>query len=121
MVDGKLLVKVKQQVDDYFQGKRRNFPLKLAAVGTPFQYSVWDALAGIPYGKTASYGQIAETIGRPNAARAVGRANETNPICFIVPCHRVIGADGSLTGFAFGESIKRKLLLHEGALPAGLV
>jgi len=121
LVDEERLAKVKQQVDDYFQGKRRKFSLKLAAAGTPFQHSVWDALVKIPYGQTASYGQIGEIIGRPKAARAVGRANGTNPICLIVPCHRVIGADGSLTGFAFGENIKGNLLRHEGSLPAGLV
>ena len=87
-----------------------------AAVGTPFQQAVWSALRKIPFGKTASYGEVAATLGRPGAARAVGRANGTNPVCVIVPCHRVIGADGSLTGFAFGEKIKRQLLSLEGAM-----
>tara|TARA_Y100000385_G_scaffold132728_1_gene137934 strand:+ start:2746 stop:3213 length:468 start_codon:yes stop_codon:yes gene_type:complete len=121
LVDVERLAKVKRQVEEYFWGKRRCFTLKLAPAGTPFQHSVWDALVEIPYGETASYMQIAKSIGRPKAARAVGRANGTNPICLIVPCHRVIGADGSLTGFAFGEKIKEKLLRHEGALTTGLV
>lgn len=112
---------IRKQLQEYFRGKRNAFSLKLAPHGTEFQHTVWDALIRIPLGQTCSYGQIAERIGRPKAARAVGRANATNPICVIVPCHRVIGADGSFTGFAFGESIKRKLLQHENALPASLV
>ena len=89
--------------------------MKLAPCGTPFQQSVWTALQRIPFGETRSYGQLATELGNPGAARAVGRANATNPIALIVPCHRVIGSDGSLTGFAFGEDIKRRLLAHEGA------
>jgi len=86
----------------------------LAPIGTEFQKRVWDALCAIPVGETRGYAQLAGQLGSPQAARAVGRANATNPICLFVPCHRVIGADGSLTGFAFGEDIKRKLLEHEG-------
>lgn len=105
---------VKKQVDAYFSGKRRSFALRLSPAGTPFQQRVWAALAEIPHGETRSYGQLATQLGQPGAARAIGRANATNPLCLVVPCHRVIGADGSLTGFAFGETIKRQLLVHEG-------
>jgi methylated-DNA-[protein]-cysteine S-methyltransferase len=105
---------VRQQVSDYFAGKRKFFDLSLAPEGTTFQQSVWTALQQIPFGKTRSYGELAAILKRAGAARAVGRANATNPICLIVPCHRVIGADGSLTGFAFGEETKHKLLTHEG-------
>ncbi|MBW8782823.1 MAG: methylated-DNA--[protein]-cysteine S-methyltransferase [Verrucomicrobia bacterium] len=108
------VVAVKEQVDAYFAGKRRNFGLRMAPLGTPFQRRVWTALAEIPHGETRSYGQLAAQLGQPGAARAIGRANATNPLCLVVPCHRVIGADGSLTGFAFGETIKRQLLVHEG-------
>lgn len=111
----------RQQVEEYFAGKRREFSVRLAPRGTAFQQNVWEALRRIPFGETRSYGELAEELGTPNAARAVGRANATNPICLVVPCHRVIGADGSLTGFAFGEDIKRRLLAHEGALDLALV
>lgn len=114
LIDDKTLVRAaREQVLAYFAGDLRAFTLPLAPAGTSFQQSVWRALAEIPFGETRSYGQLATAIGRPHAARAVGRANATNPICLIVPCHRVIGADGSLTGFAFGEDIKRRLLAHE--------
>ena len=106
----------RREVTEYFAGQRQKFTVKLAASGTHFQQSIWTALRRIPFGETRSYGQLAAEIGNPDAARAVGRANATNPICLLVPCHRVIGADGSLTGFAFGEEIKRQLLEHEGAL-----
>jgi methylated-DNA-[protein]-cysteine S-methyltransferase len=115
------LARIKDQVLAYFAGEIRFFSMPLAAHGTAFQQRVWLALAAIPYGETRSYGQLAAELGNPGASRAIGRANATNPICLIVPCHRVIGADGSLTGFAFGEDIKRRLLVHEGALPAGLL
>lgn len=111
---------VQNEIEAYFAGERRAFSLPLAAQGTPFQHRVWSALAAIPFGETRSYGQLAAALGSPGASRAVGRANATNPICLLVPCHRVIGTDGSLTGFAFGEDIKRRLLAHEGALPATL-
>jgi methylated-DNA-[protein]-cysteine S-methyltransferase len=109
---------VRREVTEYFTGKRRKFSVPLSASGTMFQQQVWTALCRIPFGKTLSYGELAAELGKPDASRAVGRANATNPICLIVPCHRVIGADGSLTGFAFGEDIKRRLLEHEGALAA---
>ena len=111
---------VRAEVTEYFAGTRRNFTVKLAPSGTPFQRGVWSALARIPYGETRTYGQLAAEIGNPAASRAVGRANATNPICLIVPCHRVIGTDGSLTGFAFGEEIKRRLLDHEASLRPAL-
>lgn len=100
----------REQVLAFLAGERRTFALPLAPEGTPFQQQVWTALQQIPFGETRSYGQLAAALGRPAAARAVGRANATNPICLIIPCHRVIGADGSLTGFAFGEDLKRRLL-----------
>jgi methylated-DNA-[protein]-cysteine S-methyltransferase len=108
----------REQVQEYFSGQRASFELRLAPAGTKFQQRVWTALQRIPFGKTRSYGELAASLKKPGAARAVGRANATNPICLIIPCHRVIGADGSLTGFAFGEGIKRKLLAHEGAARA---
>jgi methylated-DNA-[protein]-cysteine S-methyltransferase len=104
----------RSQVLAYFAGDRARFDLALAPVGTPFQLRVWQALQKIPLGKTCSYGDLAKIL--KSGARAIGRANATNPICLIVPCHRVIGADGSLTGFAFGESVKRQLLQMEGAI-----
>ncbi len=104
----------REQILAYFEGARRDFTLPLAAVGTAFQHRVWQALRAIPWGETRTYGQIAAACGNPKASRAIGRANATNPICVVVPCHRVIGADGSLTGFAYGEDLKRLLLKHEG-------
>jgi len=112
------LTAVEKQVAAYFAGKRRAFDLPLAAHGTDFQQRVWTALVEIPFGETRSYGRLAADLGKPGAARAIGRANATNPICLLVPCHRVIGADGSLTGFAFGEDIKRQLLTLEGVAVA---
>jgi methylated-DNA-[protein]-cysteine S-methyltransferase len=103
------------QITDYLRGGRTRFELPLAARGSAFQTRVWAALCKIPRGETRSYGDLAKSL--KTAARAVGRANATNPICLIVPCHRVIGADGSLTGFAFGEKIKRQLLELEGIRP----
>ena len=101
---------VRRQLLDYFAGQRRDFDLLLAPAGTSFQARVWSALRRIPFGETRSYGQLAAQVGRPAAARAVGRANATNPLCVLIPCHRVIGANGSLTGFAFGDDLKRRLL-----------
>jgi methylated-DNA-[protein]-cysteine S-methyltransferase len=109
----------REQLLEYFNGKRDHFTLRLAPVGSDFQRSIWNALTKIPHGGVTSYGELAKSIGRAGSARAVGRANATNPICVIVPCHRVIGADGSLIGFAFGEDLKRRLLEHERALSGG--
>jgi methylated-DNA-[protein]-cysteine S-methyltransferase len=102
------------QLEEYFSGTRRAFTAPIAARGTPFQEEVWAALRRIPWGETRTYGELAALIGKPGAARAVGRANATNPVCVLVPCHRVIGAGGQLTGFAFGPEIKRQLLALEG-------
>ncbi len=105
-----LLAEAERQLAEYFTGQRKAFDLPLAPVGTPFQRSVWQALREIPYGETRTYKEIAEAIGRPKAFRAVGQANHVNPIMIIQPCHRVVGADGSLTGFAYGTDMKRLLL-----------
>ena len=104
-----------RQLAEYFAGSRRSFTLRLAPAGTAFQLAVWQALRGIPYGQTLAYGELARQLGRTNGARAVGLANGANPLPIIVPCHRVIGADGSLTGFGGGLDIKRALLALEGA------
>jgi methylated-DNA-[protein]-cysteine S-methyltransferase len=114
--DADRAAEVRREVTEYFAGTRRFFTVKLSPSGTPFQRSVWSALQRIPFGETRTYGQLATALGNSAASRAVGRANATNPVCLIVPCHRVIGADGALTGFAFGEDVKRALLEHEGAL-----
>lgn len=98
------------QLDAYLQGERTVFELRLAPRGTEFQRRVWQALAAIPYGKTTTYAEIARSIGKPKAARAVGAANRKNPLSIVVPCHRVVGADGSLTGYAGGLASKRRLL-----------
>ncbi len=103
------------QLMEYFAGGRRTFDLPLAPRGTEFQQTVWAALRRIPYGETLSYGELARRIGRPHASRAVGLANGANPLPIVVPCHRVIGADGSLTGFGGGLDIKRRLLALERA------
>lgn len=108
---------VRREVAEYFEKKRPVFTVKLAPSGTPFQQNVWAALQKVPFGETRSYGQLATQLGNPDASRAIGRANATNPICLIIPCHRVIGGDGTLTGYAFGEEIKRQLIAHEGARP----
>lgn len=112
-----LLDAIARQLDDYFAGARTTFDLPLAPEGTDFQRTVWHALAAIPYGETISYAQLAARIGKPSAVRAVGAANGRNPIPIVLPCHRVIGADGSLTGFGGGLPTKRFLLALEGALP----
>jgi methylated-DNA-[protein]-cysteine S-methyltransferase len=106
------------QLADYFAGRLKRFDLPLAPRGTGFQLEVWNALLEIPYGETRSYSAIATAIGRPSAVRAVGAANGKNPIAIVVPCHRVIGAAGDLTGFGGGLDVKRHLLRLEGALPA---
>ena len=99
-----------RQLDEYFMGKRRGFDLPLDPHGTCFQRTVWEALIRIPYGETRSYKQIAQAIGNPNACRAVGMANNKNPIWIVIPCHRVIGSDGSLTGYGGGLEMKQRLL-----------
>jgi methylated-DNA-[protein]-cysteine S-methyltransferase len=101
------------ELTEYFRGVRRVFTVPLAPVGTPFQQRVWRALLDIPYGETTSYGELARQLGQPNASRAVGLANGTNPIPVIIPCHRVIGANGSLTGYGGGLPIKQRLLALE--------
>jgi len=110
-----VLVETARQLDEYFAGERNNFALPLDMAGTAFQRKVWDALLTIPFGETRSYRQIAEQIGSPTAVRAVGAANGRNPVSIVVPCHRVIGSNGSLTGFAGGLDVKSRLLTLEGA------
>lgn len=105
-----LLQRAGIQLMEYFQGKRKEFSLPLAPRGTEFQKKVWKALCTIPYGQTRSYGGVAAQIGNPRACRAVGRANNKNPIMIFIPCHRVIGADGSLTGFGGGLEAKKYML-----------
>jgi methylated-DNA-[protein]-cysteine S-methyltransferase len=108
-----VLLRAQQQLEQYFAGKRREFTVKLDPAGTDFQTRVWNALRTIPFGETRSYGQIADQIGSRKAVRAVGAANGANPLSIIVPCHRVIGADGKLTGFAGGLDVKARLLALE--------
>ena len=109
-----LLDAAEAQLREYFAGARRTFDLPLAPHGTAFQQRVWTALRTIPYGETRTYGELAAAIDSPNASRAVGMANHRNPIPIIIPCHRVIGANGTLTGYAGGLEIKRRLLALEG-------
>ncbi len=104
---------IARQLNEFFTGRRKVFELPLAAAGTDFQKRVWTELMRIPYGQTISYAELAKRVGSDGAARAVGRANATNPIAIVVPCHRVIGADGSLTGYAYGVELKRSLLDFE--------
>lgn len=106
-----------RELQEYFARQRRQFDLPLAPQGTPFQQRVWQALRQIPYGQTASYKQIAQTIGHPTACRAVGGANNKNPLPIFIPCHRVIGAGGSLTGYAGGLDLKQGLLALEAKYP----
>ncbi len=102
-----------RQLDEYFTGERQAFDLALAAQGTPFQHQVWEAVRAIPYGERTTYADLARQLGRPGAARAVGAANACNPLPIVVPCHRVIGANGALTGYRGGLDIKRALLRRE--------
>lgn len=104
-----------RQLEEYFAGRRQHFDLPLAPQGTPFQKKVWNALLTVGYGRTASYGDIARSIGNPKSVRAVGLANGRNPIPVIIPCHRVIGSNGALTGYGGGLGIKKQLLDLEGA------
>ncbi len=107
------LVRTERELKEYFDGKRRNFSLTLDLRGTAFQKKVWKELSRIPYGKTVSYKDVANRIKNPKAMRAVGSANGENPVCIVVPCHRVIAADGSLGGYSGRRGVKRKLLLLE--------
>jgi methylated-DNA-[protein]-cysteine S-methyltransferase len=113
--DDAVLAAARAQLAEYFAGERREFDLPLKPAGTPFQRAVWEALRDIPYGETAGYGELANRLGRPGAARAVGLANGRNPIAIVVPCHRVIGAAGALTGYGGGLERKRYLLELECA------
>src|SRR4051794_20240319 len=110
---------LREQLDAYFAGDLHSFDVRLAAAGTPWQREVWTALASVPYGQTLSYGELARRLGRPAAARAVGAANGRNPLSIVVPCHRLIGASGALTGYAGGLSRKDWLLRHEAATAPG--
>ncbi len=112
--DGGALAPAIGQLDEYFGGERDQFDLPLAPAGTPFQQSVWSLLRAIPYGTTTTYGALATELGMRNGARAVGLANGSNPIPIVIPCHRVVGGDGSLTGFGGGLDRKRFLLALEG-------
>lgn len=105
---------VGDQLGDYFSGRLHRFALELAPQGTGFQRAVWRALQDIPFGETRTYGDVARAIGRPRASRAVGRATGANPIPIVIPCHRVVGSDGSLVGFGGGLDVKATLLAHEG-------
>jgi methylated-DNA-[protein]-cysteine S-methyltransferase len=113
----RVLVQAEQQLSEYFSGKRRNFTVPLDLRGTPFQTNVWEALLAIPFGETRSYGELARQLGNPQAARAVGAATGKNPVSIVVPCHRLIGASGRLTGFAGGLDAKMRLLALEQRKP----
>jgi methylated-DNA-[protein]-cysteine S-methyltransferase len=114
--DAPVLARTRQQLEEYFRGQRRDFDLPLAPRGTDFQQRVWQRLRGIGYGTTTTYGALAQELGNANASRAVGLANGSNPIPIVIPCHRVIGANGALTGFGGGLPIKNALLeLERGA------
>ena len=117
--DAAPLRSARAQLEEYFAGVRKDFELPLHAVGTAFQLEVWEELRRIPYGATISYGELARRIGKPQAMRAVGAANGRNPLPIVVPCHRVIGADGSLTGFGGGLPTKRHLLALEAQVAHG--
>jgi len=108
-----VLAEVRRQLEEYFAGRRRQFSLKLDPAGTPFQRKVWNALLTIPFGERRSYAEIAQQIGSPGAARAVGAANGRNPLSIVAPCHRVVGSSGALTGFAGGLDVKARLLAFE--------
>ncbi len=112
--DARAFDEERRQLDAYFAGTLREFDLRLAPAGTAFQKRVWDALLNIAWGETVSYSEVARRVGKPAAVRAVGSANGSNPIPIVIPCHRVIGSDGSLTGYGGGLEAKRWLLRHEG-------
>ncbi|CAG0970018.1 Methylated-DNA--protein-cysteine methyltransferase [Burkholderiales bacterium] len=111
--DDPLLAAAARQLDEYFAGRRRRFDVAIAPRGTPFQRAVWRAIAAVPAGETATYGELARRIGKPTSARAVGAAVGRNPLSIVVPCHRIVGAGGALTGYAGGLARKRALLAHE--------
>lgn len=113
-----VLYEAAHQLEEYFSGQRREFCLPLNPAGTPFQLEVWRALTAIPYGCTACYSDIARAIGRPQSCRAVGQANHVNPISIIIPCHRVVGKNGALTGYGGGLSVKNYLLSLENRISA---
>jgi len=114
--DAKTVTRLREQVEAYAAGRRLTFDIPFHLHGSPFEQRVWEALQAIPFGETRSYGQLAAALGDPKLSRAVGRANGANPISILVPCHRVIGANGSLTGYAGGLPMKERLLRLEGAL-----
>jgi methylated-DNA-[protein]-cysteine S-methyltransferase len=111
--DERPLRRALEELQEYFAGKRQDFNIDVQPEGTPFQRTVWNELQRIPYGETISYGELADRVGNPKASRAVGLANGANPISIVVPCHRVIGANGKLTGYGGGLNIKEKLLALE--------
>jgi methylated-DNA-[protein]-cysteine S-methyltransferase len=116
--DPKLCQEAVKQLREYFQGERREFDLPLSVQGTPFRRQVWEALCSIPYGEVRSYAEIAKQVGKPNGPRAIGQANRANPLPILIPCHRVIGKNGDLTGYAGTRTdIKKELLQLEGAWP----
>jgi methylated-DNA-[protein]-cysteine S-methyltransferase len=117
--DPETLADAAEQLEQYFAGERTEFDLPLAPRGTEFQLRVWGLLGEIPFGETTTYGRLAQRLGNPRTVRAVGLANGRNPISIVVPCHRVIGADGSLVGFGGGLDRKRALLAHEAEVTAG--
>jgi O-6-methylguanine DNA methyltransferase len=112
---------VARQLVEYMAGARRRFTFPIEAMGSPFDRAVWKALQSIPYGETRSYHDVAEAVGKPSGARAVGGSNHRNPIPLVIPCHRVVSADGSLGGFGGGVDLKRRLLELEGAIPRSLL
>jgi methylated-DNA-[protein]-cysteine S-methyltransferase len=113
IVDNSANREIVKQLSEYFEGKRTQFELPLDVAGTPFQKSVWNELQRIPYGETRSYGDIAKAVGKPAASRAVGMANHNNPVAIVIPCHRVVGQNGALTGYAGGLQLKEQLLSIE--------
>lgn len=115
--DQSAVTHVARQIAEYFAGQRRQFDLPLAPGGTPFQQALWSALQDIPFGVIKTYGQLAKQLGHEDAARAIGAANGANPISLVIPCHRLVGASGALTGYAGGLGVKQALLQFEGALP----
>jgi methylated-DNA-[protein]-cysteine S-methyltransferase len=117
--DAAIFVQTAQQLEEYASGERESFDLPLSLSGTPFQVSVWNAIAAIPFGQTITYSELAQRVGSSQAARAVGTATGQNPVCWIVPCHRVMGKGGALTGYAGGIARKSALLEFEGAKSVG--